>query len=130
MRTSAAMIVKTYFEKYIVVNLIKTKERKHSDPTLASSILSAAFDIVDEMKELIRSNNADDLKAIRLCLRKQMGIIRHELKDRQTFMEMIFKKVKLPRDFDTCLHASWYQLQNIEKQAKNETQEATDRLAA
>lgn len=116
MQTSAAEIVKSYLEKYICVNVIKTKKNKYVDKPLARSALSVACLIVEEMNNLIRSNKADDFITIKKCLKNQVNEIHQQLREKQTFLQFCFHKTKLPPDFGRCVNDAWYYLWRYEKQ--------------
>lgn len=116
MKNSAAAMVKSYLEKYIYINVIKSKQNKYSDRELARSMLSVASHIVEQMNDLIRSNRADDFIAIKGCLNDQTALIHEALKDKQTVMQSLFSKTKLPRDFGRCVNDAWFGLGYYEKQ--------------
>lgn len=123
MQTSAAAIVKSYLEKYICVNVIRTKGNKYEDRVLARSALSIACLIVQEMNDLIRSNKADDFATIKKCLKNQVNEIHHQLQDKQTFFQYCFRKTQLPPDFGRCVNDAWFYLWRYEKQHLNHDSE-------
>ncbi len=110
MQNSAAKIVKSYFEKYIYIHQIKTKRGKYSNPLLARKILSIAYDISHKMDDLIRSNNSNDLDAIKSCLREKTALLHDELKPR-TWFKVFCKGQPVPTDFGLCVNEAWYKIQ-------------------
>lgn len=116
MKTSGAAIVKEYLEKYVFINIFKTKQRKYVDQQLARKSLAVAYDIIHLMEDLIKSNNANDFEVIKKCLRKKVTVIHNELKEKQGFFACLFVQPQLPPDFDKCIHTAWSWLLLYEKQ--------------
>lgn len=115
MKSSAAEIVRQYFEKYVFISSLKIKKNKYEDGELARMALSIAYDIIHEMEHLIRSNHADDIEIIKQYLRQQVGLMHQILKKRQPLIISWFKRTSLPPDFGTCIHEAWFKLQHVEK---------------
>lgn len=116
MKNSAAEIVKSYMEKYILINMLKTKQNRYEDIVLARSTLSVAFHILQEMNFLIRSNNANDLCSIKKFLNDQLTVIHNQLRQRQTILDY-FTQTKLPPDFGRCINDTWFQLGHFERES-------------
>lgn len=117
MSNSAAAIVKSFMDKYIFINLLKTKKNRYGDQALARFTLSMACHIAEEMDFLVRSNNANDFLAIKDCMKKYVALIHSELRHRQTLLDF-FTKTKLPPDFGRCVNEAWYRLHDFEKEER------------
>jgi hypothetical protein len=118
METSGAAIIRSYLEKYVLINLLKTQQNKYENRGLARLGLTVASHIVREMSILTLSNKGNDFGYIKKFLRRQVTIMHREIKNNRSFITNIFKKSELPPDFDKCINQAWVKLHLFEKQSK------------
>ena len=119
MYISAAIIIKTYLERYVAINLLKTKNNLHSDQLLARRTLNMASEIITEMDLLIMANRSNDFKHIKTYLKRLVADYHEEMQE-QEFYFLIPKKTQLPSDFGRCLHEAWEKLHHFERQRRPE----------
>jgi hypothetical protein len=118
MKTSAAEIIKSYLEKYIITNELKTKQNRYKDPPLAHQMLAISYSIVQKMDDLIDANQANDFTVIKTYLRQEISAARQEQRKRSTLLHWLLAKPPLPTDFARCLHEAWFDLNTFEQQFK------------
>lgn len=104
-------------QKYILINLLKTKKNKYENKVVARATLTVAFDILERMNYLILSNNSEDHQAIENCLQEQIKIVESEIKSDKTLLQWLFTKTELPVDFGRCVNDARYALSKLENSA-------------